>query len=96
MRARIYNIYFSSVLLKILFEFHKKQPEWDQVSAYSGRSLGRTNRGYSMENQVIQDDLRSHVSHFSAMAAKGGKSRYDALKKIKKKQNTIIYNILDL
>lgn len=30
-----------------------------------------------MENQAIQDDLRSHVSHFSAMAAKGGKSRFD-------------------
>lgn len=40
-----------------------------------------------MENQVIQDDLRSHVSHFSAMAAKGGKSRYDSLKKKFKKKN---------
>ncbi|XP_063700105.1 leucine-rich repeat and fibronectin type-III domain-containing protein 5 [Culicoides brevitarsis] len=56
------------------FNSHKQQ-DWDQVSAYSGRSLGRTNRGYSMENQTMQDDLRSHVSHFSAMVSKSGKPR---------------------
>lgn len=39
-----------------------------------------------MENQAIQDDLRSHVSHFSAMAAKGGKSRWVLGLKIHKKK----------
>ncbi|XP_050086230.1 leucine-rich repeat and fibronectin type-III domain-containing protein 3 isoform X2 [Anopheles aquasalis] len=45
------------------FNSHK---DWDQVSAYSGRSIPRP-RIYPMENQAIPDDLRSHVSHFSAV-----------------------------
>uniref|UniRef100_A0A182SQK2 Uncharacterized protein n=1 Tax=Anopheles maculatus TaxID=74869 RepID=A0A182SQK2_9DIPT len=47
------------------------QQDWDQVSAYSGRSIPRP-RIYPMENQAIPDDLRSHVSHFSAVGGGGG------------------------
>ncbi|XP_062547002.1 leucine-rich repeat and fibronectin type-III domain-containing protein 3 isoform X1 [Armigeres subalbatus] len=53
------------------FNSHK---DWDQVSAYSGRSIPRP-RIYPMENQAIPDDLRSHVSHFSAVGGKVGKAR---------------------
>ncbi|CAD7079626.1 unnamed protein product [Hermetia illucens] len=52
------------------FNNHK---DWDQVSAYSGRSIPRP-RIYPMENQGIADDLRSHASHFSGMG-KVGKAR---------------------
>uniref|UniRef100_A0A1B0DRF4 Uncharacterized protein n=2 Tax=Phlebotomus papatasi TaxID=29031 RepID=A0A1B0DRF4_PHLPP len=50
--------------------------DWDQVSAYSGRSIPRP-RIYPLENPSIADDLRSHVSHFSALGAnpKVGKAR---------------------
>ena len=41
------------------------------MSAYSGRSIPRP-RIYPMENQAIPDDLRSHVSHFSAVGGGGG------------------------
>ncbi|GAB0098819.1 Leucine-rich repeat [Sergentomyia squamirostris] len=47
------------------FNNHK---DWDQVSAYSGRSIPRP-RIYPLENPSIADDLRSHVSHFSALGA---------------------------
>ncbi|XP_055595171.1 uncharacterized protein LOC129745835 isoform X3 [Uranotaenia lowii] len=53
------------------FNSHK---DWDQVSVYSGRSIPRP-RIYPMENQAIPDDLRSHVSHFSAVGGKVGKAR---------------------
>ncbi|XP_059618718.1 leucine-rich repeat and fibronectin type III domain-containing protein 1 [Phlebotomus argentipes] len=55
------------------FNNHK---DWDQVSAYSGRSIPRP-RIYPLENPGIADDLRSHVSHFSALGAnpKVGKAR---------------------
>ncbi|XP_055643408.1 leucine-rich repeat and fibronectin type-III domain-containing protein 3 isoform X2 [Toxorhynchites rutilus septentrionalis] len=53
------------------FNSHK---DWDQVSAYSGRSIPRP-RIYPMENQAIPDDLHSHVSHFSAVGGKVGKAR---------------------
>ncbi|XP_037957059.1 uncharacterized protein LOC119686996 isoform X2 [Teleopsis dalmanni] len=43
--------------------------EWDQVSAYSGRSIPRP-RIYSTDNQ---DDMRSHIS---GMPVKVGKPRY--------------------
>lgn len=49
--------------------------DWDQVSAYSGRSIPRP-RIYPMENQGIADDLRSHVSHFSGVVGKMNKQRY--------------------
>lgn len=50
--------------------------EWDQVSAYSNRSIPRP-RIYSTDHhQGIADDLRSHISHFSGMVAtKPGKAR---------------------
>lgn len=53
--------------------------EWDQVSAYSNRSIPRP-RIYSTDHQGIADDLRSHISHFSGMgggmvATKPGKAR---------------------
>ncbi|XP_075153597.1 leucine-rich repeat and fibronectin type-III domain-containing protein hattifattener isoform X2 [Haematobia irritans] len=48
------------------FNNHK---EWDQVSAYSGRSIPRP-RVYPMDNQ---DDMRSH---FSGMPGKLAKPRY--------------------
>ncbi|XP_018796386.1 PREDICTED: leucine-rich repeat-containing protein let-4 isoform X3 [Bactrocera latifrons] len=48
------------------FNNHK---EWDQMSAYSGRSIPRP-RIYSVDNQ---EDVRSH---FSAMPGKVGKARY--------------------
>ncbi|XP_037047295.1 leucine-rich repeat and fibronectin type-III domain-containing protein 3 isoform X2 [Bradysia coprophila] len=51
------------------FNHHK---DWDQVSAYSGRSIPRP-RIYPMENQGIADDLRSHVSHFSGVVGKMNK-----------------------
>lgn len=50
------------------------QQDWDQVSAYSGRSIPRP-RIYPMENQGIADDLRSHVSHFSGVVGKMNKQR---------------------
>ncbi|KAJ6646377.1 Carboxypeptidase N subunit 2 [Pseudolycoriella hygida] len=52
------------------FNHHKQ--DWDQVSAYSGRSIPRP-RIYPMENQGIADDLRSHVSHFSGVVGKMNK-----------------------
>lgn len=64
------EIAFNVQLLSLSFILQ----DWDQVSAYSGRSIPRP-RMYTMENPSIADDLRSHVSHFSAMAAKGGKAR---------------------
>lgn len=48
--------------------------DWDQVSAYSGRSIPRP-RIYPMDNQAIADDMRSHVSHFSGVVGKIGKAR---------------------
>lgn len=42
--------------------------EWDQVSAYSGRSIPRP-RIYPVDNQ---EDMRSH---FSGMPGKVGKAR---------------------
>lgn len=51
--------------------------DWDQVSAYSGRSIPRP-RIYPMDNGGnggIADDMRSHVSHFSGVAGKSGKTR---------------------
>ncbi|XP_049305999.1 leucine-rich repeat and fibronectin type-III domain-containing protein 2 isoform X2 [Bactrocera dorsalis] len=48
------------------FNNHK---EWDQMSAYSGRSIPRP-RIYSVDNQ---EDMRSH---FSAMTGKVGKASY--------------------
>ncbi|XP_028901422.1 leucine-rich repeat-containing protein 4B isoform X2 [Zeugodacus cucurbitae] len=48
------------------FNNHK---EWDQVSAYSGRSIPRP-RIYSVDNQ---EDMRSH---FSVIPGKVGKARY--------------------
>lgn len=55
-----------------MFDF-KLQQDWDQVSAYSGRSIPRP-RIYPMDNQIA-DDLRSHASHFSALGQKVGKAR---------------------
>ncbi|XP_050086231.1 leucine-rich repeat and fibronectin type-III domain-containing protein 3 isoform X3 [Anopheles aquasalis] len=52
--------------LATLSAFNSHKQDWDQVSAYSGRSIPRP-RIYPMENQAIPDDLRSHVSHFSAV-----------------------------
>lgn len=49
--------------------------DWDQVSAYSGRSIPRP-RIYPMDNQGLADDMRSHVSHFSGVTGKIGKPRY--------------------
>ncbi|XP_053677019.1 leucine-rich repeat and fibronectin type-III domain-containing protein 3 [Anopheles nili] len=64
--------------LATLSAFNSHKQDWDQVSAYSGRSIPRP-RIYPMENQAIPDDLRSHVSHFSAVGGGGvpkvGKAR---------------------
>lgn len=49
--------------------------DWDQVSAYSGRSIPRPRIFQMDQPQNIADDLRSHVSHFSAVGAKMGKPR---------------------
>uniref|UniRef100_A0A182QIT2 LRRCT domain-containing protein n=1 Tax=Anopheles farauti TaxID=69004 RepID=A0A182QIT2_9DIPT len=57
--------------LATLSAFNSHKQDWDQVSAYSGRSIPRP-RIYPMENQAIPDDLRSHVSHFSAIGGGGG------------------------
>uniref|UniRef100_A0A182R3A7 LRRCT domain-containing protein n=1 Tax=Anopheles funestus TaxID=62324 RepID=A0A182R3A7_ANOFN len=57
--------------LATLSAFNSHKQDWDQVSAYSGRSIPRP-RIYPMENQAIPDDLRSHVSHFSAVGGGGG------------------------
>lgn len=58
----------------VSFVLPSPEQDWDQVSAYSGRSIPRP-RIYPMENQAIPDDLRSHVSHFSAVGGKVGKAR---------------------
>ncbi|XP_052864375.1 leucine-rich repeat and fibronectin type-III domain-containing protein 3 [Anopheles cruzii] len=58
--------------LATLSAFNSHKQDWDQVSAYSGRSIPRP-RIYPMENQAIPDDLRSHVSHFSAVGGGGPK-----------------------
>lgn len=50
--------------------------EWDQVSAYSGRSIPRP-RIYPVDNQ---DDMRSN---FSGMPGKVGKARYVIFYKLK-------------
>lgn len=66
-----------------IFFFSSPLPqEWDQVSAYSNRSIPRP-RIYATDNhsnhhhhQGIADDLRSHISHFSGLVAtKPGKAR---------------------
>ncbi|XP_058177333.1 leucine-rich repeat and fibronectin type-III domain-containing protein 3 [Anopheles ziemanni] len=57
--------------LATLSAFNSHKQDWDQVSAYSGRSIPRP-RIYPMENAAIPDDLRSHVSHFSAVGGGPG------------------------
>lgn len=70
------NMFINSSLLL----FSSCIQEWDQVSAYSNRSIPRP-RIYSTDHQGIADDLRSHISHFSGMghggmvATKPGKAR---------------------
>lgn len=58
-----------------IIRFHLQ--DWDQVSAYSGRSIPRP-RMYPIESQSIADDMRSHVSHFSGVVGKVGKARYSS------------------
>ncbi|XP_070497092.1 uncharacterized protein haf isoform X2 [Chironomus tepperi] len=48
-------------------QVYNSHKDWDQVSAYSGRSIPRP-RVFQMDQPAsLNDDLRSHISHFSAI-----------------------------
>ncbi|CRK93334.1 CLUMA_CG006875, isoform A [Clunio marinus] len=56
-------------------QVYNSHKDWDQVSTYSGRSIQRPIIFGIDQPLSIADDMRSHVSHFSAVGAKMGKPR---------------------